>query len=125
MNDLNTKIYPYILDAIDADGYDVTPTTEAEKLAFLRDTFLSEKGWHIERVGKYKAFEEWLQGLPSAFNIDFENYRILELAKEWGSYPTKPTRRGQESAEQKLLDNWWNLVTVKTFQLFRRHKIDV
>ena len=118
---LDRTVKAYILDAIDNSGYDDAKElkTDAEKLQFLMDTFKSEYGWSIERKGQYKAFEEWIQGLPSSFNIDFENYRILELAKAWNSIPSDATER----QEYKILANWFNFITIKTFQLFRKHKI--
>ena len=64
--DLNAQVFPYILDAIDTDGYDVEAHTPKEKLQFLFDTFKSEQGYNNNRVGLYRAFSEWLSGLPSA-----------------------------------------------------------
>lgn len=120
---LNSFVFPYILNAIDAEGYDLQklPETDTEKLQFLADTFKSEYGWMIERVGGQNAMREWIMGLPSSFNIDFENYRIIELAKEWNSIPANATER----EEDKILNNWFNLIAAKTFQLFRKHNISI
>ena len=120
---LNGVSKQYILDNITSDGYieegQKEPSTDKEKLQFLMDTFKSEYGWAIERYGIYKAFTEWLMGLPSVFSIDFMNYDILQLAKKWGSIPENATER----QENKILANWWNFITVKTFQLFNKHHI--
>ena len=40
--ELNSKVYPYILDAITPENYDVTCKTDTEKLQFLYNTFISE-----------------------------------------------------------------------------------
>jgi len=121
--DLDKQAKEYIINCIDLEGYgvpsDTTITTEG-KLNFLYSTFKSEYGWHIEQVGEYKAFQEWLMGLPSAFTIDFENYKILELAVSWGSISHAAT----EAEEDRIINNWWNFITVKTFQLFRKFKIE-
>lgn len=117
--ELNKKVFPYILDAIDTDDYIFKGESDKERLGFLYDIFVSEYGHMISRVGTQKAFSEWIQGLPSCFNIDFNNYDILKLAKKWGSLPANPT----EKQEDKILANWWNFITSKTFQLFRKHKI--
>lgn len=109
----------YIIDRIDTTGYDVVANTTKEKLQFLYDTFKSEYGFMISRVGSQKAYAEWLQGLPSAFNIDFYNVDILNVAKQMGSLPANPTER----EEQKILDNWWDYISNKTFQLFRKYNI--
>ena len=109
----------YILSCISSDGYDQEPKTDPEKLRFLYDTFISEKGWEIKRIGLVPCFEDWIRGLPSSFNIDFSNYDILELAKKWDSIPLNAT----EDQEHKILDNYFNFITAKTFQLFRKHDI--
>lgn len=120
--ELNTKCFAYILNAIDGSGYGRELTTEQDKLQFLADTFKSEYAYpeNIRYYGSFtKCFTGWLQGLPSSFNIDFENYRIIEIAKEWGSIPQNAT----DKQEDKILDNWFNLITSKTFQLMKKHKV--
>jgi hypothetical protein len=107
---LNKKAFTYILNAIDGDNYGIVLNTDAEKLQFLSDTFEKEYGFMIKKVGYLKALIEWMQGLPSAFNVDFENYRIIEIAKEWGSIPEDAT----DKQEDKILDNWFNLIANKT-----------
>jgi hypothetical protein len=116
----NNKFYEkLIIRAISSDGYDSNPKTTKQKLQFLKDTFKAEHGFNIVRVGEQNAFREWIQGLPSSFNIPFENYRILELAKKSGSLSKNPT----EAQEDKILENYWTFITSKTYQLFRRNKI--
>jgi hypothetical protein len=112
-------VYQYMIDAIDGEGYDKTLTTTEEKLQFVLDTFRNEYGWMIKRDGEYKAFTEWISGLPSSFNIDFENYRILELAHKWESLPDNAT----ESQEYKITSNWFKFITVKFFQLCKRNNV--
>ena len=66
---------------------------------------------------KIKTIINWIMGLPTCLNIDFENYKILELAKLWGSIPENAT----EKQEDKILANWWNFIAVKFFQLVRKY----
>lgn len=112
----------YIINAIDGDGYDLPSdsfiTTEG-KLRFLWETFNKEYGHMIERVGQQNAMKEWIMGLPSAFNIDFENYKIILIAQKWGSLPEVFTDKQAE----KILENWFNLIACKTCQLFRKYKV--
>ena len=119
--ELNAKCFPYIIEAIDADGYDLEqlPQTDGDKLQFLAETFHAEYGWMIQRVGPITAFAEWCKGVPSSFNIKFTNWEIIELAKEWGSLEADAAER----QEQKILDNYWNLIANKTFQLFKKHGV--
>ena len=120
--EFNAKIYPYILNAIDGENYGVKAETDGEKLTFLANTFEREYLSHysISYYGSVQnCLKNWIQGLPSSFNIDFENYEILKIAKEWGSIPENAT----EKQEDKILDNWFNLVAFKTLQLFKKHGI--
>jgi len=121
MKTTNAKhpVYQYMIDAIDGEGYDKVLNTTEEKLQFVLDTFRAEYDWRIKRDGEYKAFTEWLSGLPSSFNIDFENYRILELAHKWESLPDNAT----DSQEWKIINNWFNFIMVKFFQLCKRYKV--
>lgn len=118
-----TFVHPYILECIDSEAYDVVTTTNEEKLKFLHKTFIFEY-WYKENQVYYHnniitAFASWCQGLPSSFNIEFENYKIIELAKKWGSLPADATER----QEDKILSNYWNFIAVKTFQLFKKYNI--
>lgn len=117
---VNAYVYPYILNQITTEGYDVLANSDAEKLQFLANTFKKEASYYIKTCGQVRGMAEWLMGLPSCFNIDFENYRILEIAREWQSLSANST----EKEEQKILDTWFNFIAHKTFQLFKKYKID-
>lgn len=117
--ELNTKVFAYILDAIDGEGYGKTFANDTEKLQFLADTFMSEYGWEINRIGYLNAFKEWLQGLPSSFNVDYTYFDIINIAKNWGSLPQTAT----EKQEDKICANWFNLIANKAIQLMKRHKV--
>jgi hypothetical protein len=110
--------FNYILDSIDGDGYGVELTTDKQKIDFVYDTFKSEYGYTIEYYGnnEQRAFSEYLAGLPSCINIEFRNYYILEMAKQWGSIPSEPT----EKQEEKILSNWFNYIATNFLQLRRK-----
>jgi hypothetical protein len=114
----------YILGCVAEEDYNGKELkTDAEKLQFVYDCFKSEY-WHEYNQKYYNgnqtaAFTSWLQGLPSSFGIDFEPYTILQIAKRWDSIPENAT----EKQEDKILENWFNFISVKTFQLFRKYKI--
>ncbi len=115
------KINPYLLDAISSDDREFANDTE--KLQYVADCFKSEY-CHEYNMRQYPnhqlRFAEWLKGLPSCYNIDYENYRIIELAKEWGSLPINADDR----QEDKILDNWFSFIALKTFQLMRKHNVN-
>jgi len=117
---INRFYEKYVIDCIDSEGYDVTTNTPEEKLKFLRKTFRSEYGHMIDRVGEQRAFKEWIMGLPSSFNLEFNNYDILKLAKKSGSLPENAT----DKQEDRVLENYFNFMTAKTFQAFRKYKVD-
>lgn len=118
----NQAMKEYILNAIDSEGYEVTTETEAQKIAFLLSTFKKEYGYK-ENIIYYKSiqktFENWLMGLPSCFNIDFENYRILEIGKEWKLLPQNPT----EKQEDKFLSEWWELIYTQVRKIASKHNL--
>ena len=122
-SEFNKVVNQYIMDCIDSDGYElkVQPQTDKEKLQFLYNTFWSEKLQYNREYYKseHAAFMDWIQGLPSSFNVDYEYYRIIELAMLWGSLPHDAT----EKQTDKICENWFNFIASKTFQLFRKNKI--
>jgi len=117
--EMRKKIEQYIIDHIDSECYDVVTNTAAEKLTFLEKTFILEKQWRLDRnANKQTIFKGWLQGLPSCFTIEFENYKILKLAKSWGSLPENPT----EKQEDKILDTYWGFMAFQTLKLIETYK---
>ena len=121
--DKRHPVYAYILNAVmenakEEYNLEKQPETDQEKIQFVLDTFRKEYGWNIARHGFNVSFGQWLIGLPSAINIDFENYKILELARKWGSLPENATER----QEDKIINNWFNFITVKFLQLAKRVK---
>jgi len=117
---LDTKVKHYILDCIDASVYDMDPQTDAEKIQFLYDTFISIYGWTLERMDIQSALREWISGLPTAFKIEYRNHEILKLAYKWDSLSPSAT----EAQKDKILANWFNFIAAKTCQLFRKYKVE-
>jgi len=111
--EIRDKIKEYCLNSIDSDDEEFS--TDKEKLQYAMNRFKSEYGHMIKRVGQFKAFSEWLQGL--ALNIAYYNCDILELAKEWGQTPKT------EREEDKILEQWWDFMTNQYFKLFKAHKV--
>ncbi len=110
----------YILDRIDNGSYsDKELVSNEDKIKFLKSAFYAEYGWMVERSGESRALREWYQGLPSAVSIDFYNTDILKLANKWGYLSDNPAK----AQEFKILDNWWNLLAVKTGQLFHGYRV--
>lgn len=110
------KAEQYILDCIDYDG------TPYAKLIHVRGHFESEYNYPANKQNypnTQDRLAQWFMGVPSAISIDYENYRIIELAKEWGSLPIDAT----EKQEQRVLDNWYNLMAFRLIKLSEKHGI--
>lgn len=117
-SELDKAVKAYILECIDATGHDIkAPKTDAEKVQFLKDTFYSEYDYMIARAGEITALKKWLPGLPSSCSVEYRNFEIMKLAVLWGSVPEDYT----EKQEEKIINNWFNLLANKTAQLFRKH----
>ena len=95
----------YILECIDSEIEPVSNLlTRNQKIQYLFTRFNSEYDWNIQRVGKYKAMEEWLGGL--AINIPFTYFDIIELAKEMGSIDSNPS----EALKDRVCENYFSFM---------------
>jgi len=95
----------YILDCIDSEDDLINQElTRDQKIQYLFDRFNSEYGWNIQRVGKYKAMEEWLSGL--AINIPYTYFDIIELAKEMGSIDSNPS----QALKDRVCENYFSFM---------------
>lgn len=115
----NNKLHPvfnYILGCIEHEG------TNEEKLKEVLNAFNSEFNFEQNKrryPNLQNRFAEWLQGAPSSFEVEYWNDGIIKLAKEWQSIPQDAT----EKQEQKILDNYYNFMACKFFQLCTRNKV--
>jgi hypothetical protein len=94
----------YILSTIEEDIEGKPIKTDEEKIKYIFDRFYSEYGWNIQRVGKFKAMTEWLQGL--ALDIEYWNDSIVPLAIKMGSIDENPS----EKLKTKVIDNYWSFM---------------
>lgn len=121
--EFNALIYAYILKNICDPDDSTALKSDTEKLVYLKKTFHSEYCYplHLSRYGSVQeVLRQWLMGLPSAINIAFENWEILEIAVRWQSIP----KDYSEAEAYKILDNWFKLLAFKIMQLWKIHKIN-
>lgn len=119
---VKANIENYILNAIDGEGYERQPQTAQQKLIFLATTFKSEYCFenNFKRLKTVQAIlAEWVSGLPSSFNIDFNYCDILKAAHSFGNLPEKMS----EKEEDKILSNWFNFIAAHTLQLMNKNGI--
>lgn len=108
-----------ILDGIDGENYGKQVETEKEKVQFAYDCFLLEAfNWNKNR-NMQVVFTEWLQGLPSALNIPFTNYDIIQLAERINKVTYT------EKQADKILENYFNFMANIFFKLVKQYKIEV
>lgn len=105
----------YILNAIDADNYDVVLKSDKDKLQFLFDCFKSE--YHKEK--NVKGFEDWIRGLPSSFNIDYDFEKIVNLSYMFDLMKAD----ADEEDEDYIQNNWFKIIAKEVYQLFDEYKI--
>lgn len=108
---LDTLAKAYIIDAVNTDG------TPKERVQWLCAVFHSEFWYMVPRYGMVKALSEYFMGMPSSISIEGYHHNILVLCKTWGILAPGAT----EGAEERAIDNWFNLMAVKTNQLFDKY----
>lgn len=102
----------YILSCINADDYPQNPKTEEEKVKFLYETFKTEFcfEYNLHKWTYEKCFEEWVKGLPPAFDVDINENEIKRICKA-------------EGVEIEYLIDWFPLVTKEAFKLFEKYNL--
>ncbi len=123
-SELDKTVKQYILECITSEGYSEVPyfndcTSIEKKIGFLRAVFYAEYGYEVGKVGEQQAMQQWIAGLPSSFNIEYRNHEILKLAIKWGSL----NEHDNEAAYNKITENWFNFIAVKTVQLFNGYRV--
>ena len=119
----NTKAIDLNLKTILVNSFDFSDSdfneegkTFAEQAKEVLNSFESEYN-HPQNKIRYPNLQErigqWLQGLPSQCTVPFYNSDILEQAKNARHLKIDAT----EKAEQKYLDNWFNLMAFKLMKM--------
>ena len=121
-SELDQKVKQYILDCIDLECYEETAETAQEAALKVVGFIMKEADNTYNRkklVSDQAIIADHIVGLPSYLNIAFSNYDILQLAVKWGSIPVNAI----DKQEQKILDNYFNLIASKLLQISRGHNV--
>jgi len=123
---LNGKYYPYIIESINSEGYDINPKTEREKLQFLANCIYSEKiKFHKDWLRYYgniqNCLKDWLQGAPTAIDLPIYYSDIIEIAVNFGSIPENFTDKQYE----QITNNFYKFIACKILQLFSKYDIEI
>lgn len=120
----NLMVKAFILKSINLDGYDLENTPQN-----LYNTFISEYGFMVPRVGKVNAFKEWLKDVPSAINLPIYYYDVNNvLEDEFNALiynqkvtvePHKETVFSyiQNDDDTRQYERFLNLITVNLFNM--------
>lgn len=101
----------YVLNCIPQNdeifiGWGVTTTSDKDRLQFVFDRYSSEYNYTQNKKlypNRQQRLSEWFKGLPSSFNLDFENYEIIRLSIEWGYIRENAPAKVRE----QILSNWF------------------
>lgn len=114
MKNPKPQIKQYILDCIDLSGYgiDQTSLTPSEQIAKIYEIFKSEYVCPFNK-GRNEShlFAEWMQGLPSCFNVDFAYPVILGIGRSWG-YDLD-----SKFKEYRFLESWYARIATNFFEM--------
>tara|TARA_R100001443_G_scaffold18806_6_gene30031 strand:+ start:5089 stop:5460 length:372 start_codon:yes stop_codon:yes gene_type:complete len=109
------NIQSYILDSINSEGYDIKTETPTEKIQFLFDCFEVEfnyKNNQLRYPNLQDRFANWLQGLPPAIDLPYQNYKILQLSKILLEVYTLT-----EKQEETIIKNYWSFMAYHIIKL--------
>lgn len=114
------KVQNYIIEVIDASGYDLDPQTEKDKLQFLasviQDQYLFK--YNFIRFGSVEnVTTEWIKGCPSCFNVEYYPHKIIEIETSFGNPPSN------EASEEYMIESWFSFLSKMLMQLFRKYGI--
>tara|TARA_R110000782_G_scaffold58922_1_gene122628 strand:+ start:1780 stop:2151 length:372 start_codon:yes stop_codon:yes gene_type:complete len=109
------NIQTYILDSIDGEGYDIKTETPTEKIQFLFDCFEVEFNYKNNKLrypNLQDRFANWLQGLPSAIDLPYQEFKILQLSKILFEVYTLT-----EKQKETIINNYWSFMAFHIIKL--------
>lgn len=83
----------------------VAQSEELSTIKDIKDKFISEYGWAIERLGERNACIEWLRGL--GVGVDYSYYDIIQLMAEWLNESTEEAEAWLDKRGDAL---YWDLL---------------
>lgn len=123
-----SNMIKYVLESIYCTGYteekgefELHNLTDRQKVHYIGRRIKKEclHEYNLRKFNNnYKVIiGDFLRGLPSYINIEFENYKILELIKNWGgSFDTA-------AAEEIYLHYYWDEVAAAILYLFNKYGV--
>lgn len=100
----------YLVNLIDLDGYNVTATTDAEKVNAAMTICRAEVGYI---KNQQDMLEYWFSGLCSVVSLPYLYSDIITTAKQFTEFT--------EDEEDKLCENWFHYMAAQFAQLANKY----
>lgn len=113
---VNGNQFSYVLDSInvtDFEGNEIENVSDKDRVKYFFECFENEyNSPYFKRIypNMQQRISQYIQGLPSCINIAFENYKIVEIGKNWGYCKT-------ERKENEFIENWFKIIAFRLIQL--------
>ena len=115
-NTVNITLQNYIIDSITNDDA-IEEGTAQDKLNYVFEEFNKQANYPANCL-RFKTRDsriaDWMQGLPSCLNVEYENFKILEKLTKLGLVVSTLT----EDQEYEILSNWFLTLAVNLAALF-------
>jgi hypothetical protein len=108
-----TAVKSYLVSLINFDGYNVTATTEGEKVRAAMQICRNEVGHMERRVGMQGMLEYWFSGLCSVVSLPYLYADIITTARHFSEFT--------EEEEEKLCAGWFRYMAAQFAQLASKH----
>lgn len=116
----NDQVKQYLIEGVtDLSAYDVTATTEQEKLQAVRQIFEREYLWRVDQVGAKAALTEYLQGLPTWADYAYMWVDVDRLGIDWG-YVSENSNKSIDAFERR----YWTVLSYNLWQLLYTAEFD-
>lgn len=114
-----TKVQEYIIKRLDTDYTNDLKEQLENTVSGFYDWY---QGYEVKRIpNKYKAFGDWLSGLPSQLNIEFSYYDCRNTLKEWFEQNEKES---QKYDDNRVWENYLYFITREFESLCKKNNIE-
>ncbi|HXS59730.1 MAG TPA: hypothetical protein VN703_02840 [Candidatus Sulfopaludibacter sp.] len=119
-NEFKAIIAVHLFDRLNDIENELKTPNEVAKYSYERFNGEYNHDYNKKRLPNLQnRVADYLQGLP--FQLEFENYRIIELAKKWEQLP----KNADDRQEDKILNNYWNFMAFQILKFWKANSMDI
>ena len=113
------QIQDYILSCINTEYLGLPESaSDKQKLAAVHSCFVNEywSNLHTRRIyenNERRGFAGWLAGLPATIDIDFQDFKILDLGYKWLAI----NKDSSKAIVNSWYRGWWNRIALQFFDM--------